>query len=103
MGIKNNGKCIEIIRGKEINDSKKEEINKSIYINQYSIKIKELYKNLVGKEIKYEKLIYTVMLAEQCSLYDDMFYFIKEIMKKRRKILDRDERNLLNTSCKNSI
>ena len=111
MDIKYIGKSIKPISGKEINDSQKEEIDKSIYINQYSKNIKKLYENLVENDkeipnnsgIKYEKLIYIGMLAEQFSLYDDNVYFLKELIKTRKKIMNRDERNFFTASCKNSI
>ena len=110
MGIKYNGKTIKPISGKEINDSQKEEIYKNIYINKYSKNIKELYENFVKNDkdksqnsgIKYGKLIYTAMLAEQCSLYDDMSYFLKGLIKSGNKLSD-DERNLFAISCKSSI
>ena len=43
------------------------------------------------------------MLAEQCSLYDDMGYFLKGLIKDRKEILNLDEMNLFSISCKNTI
>ena len=111
MGIKYNGKNIKPISGKEINDSQNEGIDKSTYINQYSKKIKDLYEKFVANDIErpkisgnsYEKLIYSALLADQCSLYDDMGYFFKGLIKDRKEILNLDEMNLFSISCKNTI
>ena len=111
MDIKYNGKSIQPNSEKEIIDSQKEEIDKGIYINQYSKNIKKLYENIVenvkdktqNSEDSYKKLIYIAMLAEECSLYDDMTYFLMGLIKRRKKLLDSDERNLFAISCKNRI
>ena len=43
------------------------------------------------------------MLAEQCSNYEDMLYFMKCCIKNKNDILTSDERNLFSVACKQYI
>ena len=111
MDIKYNGKNIQPISEKEREKEKEKIIDNDINVNQYSINVKKLYENCIITNLgtsnnsgdSYEKLIYLAMLSEQCSLYEDMFYFFKGLIKNRKKIINSDERNLFSISCKNVI
>ena len=53
---------------------------------------------------QYEKNIYLSMLAEQCNYFNDMYYYMEDIVKfDKDKILSSDERNLLSIAMKNKI
>lgn len=52
---------------------------------------------------KYEKNVYLAMLAEQCNRFEEMVYFLEEMVKARSKDLTSDERNLLSIAYKNSV
>ena len=51
----------------------------------------------------YEKLIDLAMLAEQIENYEDMLFFVKEVIKNKKGLMDSDERNLFSRACKNYI
>ena len=69
--------------------------------NKGSTDLKKLYDNFI-KNGNYEKLIYTAMLSEQCKLYEDMNYFSKAFVLRKKDSLP-DERNLFAISCKNYV
>jgi len=79
------------------------------YDNQSSIK--KLYENLIKDENANSsdsdglnnKLFYTALLAQQCYFYEDMFYFMKAFIKKKKDILTHDERDLFAIACKQYI
>ena len=101
MGIKFNGKTISYF-----NENKKKEIIKndnSENISTNSANIQKLYNDFVQKDtginatndLLFDKLIYVSMLSEQCSLYEDMAFFMKAFTKKKNEILTNDEMDLL--------
>ena len=109
MGIKFNGKTISYF-----NENKKKEIIKndnSENISSNSANIQKLYNDFVQKDtginatndLLFNKLIYVSMLSEQCSLYEDMAFFMKAFTKKKNEILTNDEMDLLAISFKNCI
>ena len=106
IGIKFNGKTIS-----SFNENKKKEIIKndnSENINSNSPNIQKLCNDFAQKDsginsLPYDKLIYISMLSDQCSLYEDMAFFMKAFTKKKNEILTSDERNLLSISFRNLI
>ena len=108
MDIKYNGKSIQPISGKEMIGIKGKIVDNFLNEDKDSKNIKELYENFIKKNNEspgatYDKLIYAAMLAEQCSLYEDMNYFIKGFIKQKSESINSDERNLFSISCKNII
>ena len=95
MDFKFNGKNVQPFSDKELKESGEK-------------KIKELYENFIINDLgksnnsgnSFDKLVYSAMLAEQCTIYEDMFYFLKGYIKKRKGIINADERNLFLISCK---
>ena len=51
----------------------------------------------------YEKNIYMAMLAEQCNRFEEMTFFLEEMLEGRDGDLNSDERNLLSIAYKNSL
>ena len=90
IGIKFNGKTIS-----SFNENKKKEIIKndnSENINSNSPNIQKLCNDFAQKDsginsLPYDKLIYISMLSDQCSLYEDMAFFMKAFTKKKNEIL----------------
>ena len=110
MGIQYNTNIISLNRNDNYNLN--EDKTKKDNIEEYQTdiqNIKQYYENFVkGNNLKknsniYEKLIYVSMLAEQCSLYDDMYYFLKNRFKQKDDYMSQDENNLLSIACKNMI
>ena len=60
-------------------------------------------KNYKRENIKYDKFLYLAMLAEQCSQYNDMLYFMKRFILRKDDLLILDESNLFSIACKNYI
>ena len=60
-------------------------------------------KNYKKEYIKYDKFIYLAMLAEQCTEYDDMLYFMKRFILMKDDLMSSDESNLFAIACKDNI
>ena len=67
--------------------------------NKYEI----FEKNYKKEYIKYDKFIYLAMLAEQCTKYDDMVYFMKRFILMKDDLMSSDESNLFSIACKDNI
>ena len=52
---------------------------------------------------KYEKNVYLSMLCEQCNQYDDMKFYLEDIIKNKKEDLNLDECNLISFAYKNII
>ena len=52
---------------------------------------------------KYDRNVYLGMLAEQCTRYEDMIFFLEEMVDGKDEDLNSDERNLLSIAYKNNI
>ena len=73
--------------------------NEKIKVNQM---INDITRQYSSKQ--YEKNIYLTMIAEQCNYFNDMYYYMEDIVKfDKDKILSSDERNLLSIAMKNKI
>ena len=110
MGIQYNTNVISLNRNDNYNLN--EDKTKKDNIDEYQtdiLNIKQYYENFVkGNNLKknsggYQKLIYASMIAEKCSLYDDMYYFFKNHFKQKDDYMDQDENNLFSIACKNMI
>ena len=60
-------------------------------------------KNYKKEYIKYDKFIYLAMLAEQCTKYDDMLYFMKRFILMKDDLMSSDVTNLFSIACKDNI
>ena len=60
-------------------------------------------KNYKKEYIKYDKFIYLAMLAEQCTEYDDMLYFMKRFILMKDDLMCSDDSNLFSIACKDNI
>ena len=110
MGIQYNTNVISLNRNNNYNLN--EDKIKKDNIDEYQtdiLNIKQYYENFVkGNNLKKnsninDKLFYTSMIAEQCSLYDDMYYFLKNPFKQKDDYMDQDENNLFSIACRNLI
>lgn len=52
---------------------------------------------------KFEKNIYIAMLAEQCNRFEEMVYYLEDMLKTKTQDCDSNERNLLSIAYKNSV
>ena len=68
------------------------------------IKVNQIYNDITRgySSIKYEKNLYLSMLAEQCEYYNDMYYYLEDMIKfDKDKVFNYDERNLLSIAMNN--
>lgn len=54
-------------------------------------------------EKEFEKQLYLAMLSEKCQRYEDMKFYLEDMVKLKAEDLSRDERDLLAIAYKNSI
>ena len=88
------------------NNIMQESKNKMPLNSSNDVNISKLYENCVNihrMDDNYEKLVYIAMLSEQCKLFDDMIYFMKHMILRKKYILSSDERNLFSIACKNYV
>ena len=117
MDIKYKGKNISLISSNvtNVNNGNKSIDNYFSDINMVENlpNIQILYENFIkiynnnnnphNSNDNYEKLIDLAMLAEQIENYEDMLFFVKEVIKNKKGLMDSDERNLFSRACKNYI
>ena len=116
MDIKYKGKNISLISSNvtNVNNGNKTIDNYFSDVNMVGNlpNIQILYENFIkiynnnnphNSNDNYEKLIDLAMLAEQIENYEDMLFFVKEVIKNKKGLMDIDERNFFSRACKNYI
>ena len=114
MDLKNDEKTKKLENDLEIKNKRIKQLEEELQIFLSKSKLNEIQskkqnkyemfeKNYKKEYIKYDKFIYLAMLAEQCTEYDDMLYFMKRFILMKDDLMSSDESNLFAIACKDNI